>query len=246
MWNPYYQFNSHVDFAKKNQRISYAASFGVDEIPEEKRETYAKWLKGIPNISVREEQGKKIVKELSGLEAEVLVDPTLLLSKEQWIQIAKKPKWLKNEKYILTYFLGEDSEKKSKSINHISDRYQLPIIKLNDCRLKKEYSTSPEEFIYLINNCELLCTDSFHGTIFAYQMNRPIIIYERVLMKGEVPMNSRMKMIEQLVGVENRVIGNVNIEDKENLFFCDYSEANINVEKEREKARIFLEKCLKK
>ena len=115
---------------------------------------------------------------------------------------------------------------------------------MNVLSLKNEYSTSPEEFLYLVQYCEILCTDSFHGTIFAYQMNRPVVIYDRKLMKGEVAMNSRMNTIQKLLNVNDRLSSCLNFENKRQLFACDYSVAEQNLKIEREKANSFLRKAL--
>lgn len=247
VWNPYYPFNSNIefmDFADGKQRISYAASFGVSNIPEEKRAKYAEWLMNIPNISVREERGREIVKEISEREAEVVLDPTLLLTKEQWVNIEKKPSWLKKQKYIVEYFLGVDDLKINEQVEKISKTYNLPVIKLNNPKLKKEYSTAPDEMIYLLHHCELLCTDSFHGTIFAYQMDKPVVIFNRSLQHNEIEMNSRMNTIEKLLAVEDREIQKLDITNKEVLFSCDYSAIENELKKERDKADIFLKKAL--
>lgn len=248
VWNPHYLFNSHVefmDFAQKNQRVSYAASFGVDEIPDDRKEDYKRWLKEIPSISVREGQGREIIRMLADIEAEVVLDPTLLFTQKQWLKISKRPKWLKYDNYILAYYLGENSENVNQSVKEISEKYNLPVIRMNQKGLKKEYSTSPEEFLYLMAHCNLLCTDSFHGIIFGYQMNKPVVIYDRALMAGEVSMNSRMATIQELLGVEHRGIHNLDINNCKELFNCDYTNSNKRIEKERLKAHAFIKRALR-
>ena len=247
IWNPYYLFKSHIefmDFATKSKRISYAASFGVDKIPNNKISTYKKWLEEIPNISVREQRGAEIVEELIGKKASVVVDPTLLLNGDEWRKIAQKPKWLNKREYILVYLLGVESEELNKKIKIISLRYNLPVIWLNNPKYKKEYGTDPAEFIYLIDNCRLLCTDSFHGTIFSYNLKTPVAIFERKLMNGEVAMNSRMNTIKKLFGIDNRVIENIDIDNEAELFDTQYNEEKVN--DEIEKSRKYLRKVLNK
>jgi len=77
-------------FAKPEQRISYAASFGVDEILDEKKEVYAENLSLFKALSVREKRGAEIIKELTGRDAQVVLDPTMLLTSEQWSKVVKK------------------------------------------------------------------------------------------------------------------------------------------------------------
>lgn len=247
IWNPYYLFNSHIefmDFAEEKQRISYAASFGVEEIPTEKKEMFSKWLKGIPHISVREQRGKEIVEELTGRRVETVLDPTLLLDGTQWASIEKKPKWLKKEEYILAYFLGSREDSILETVNQISDQYHLPVIRLNDNTLKNEYAVSPEEFLYLVHHCRLMCTDSYHGIIFSYQMNRPVVIFDRALQNGETAMNSRIHTVEQLLGVGNREISKLDYKNEEILFHCDYRPAKDRLVQEKKKADEFLKKGL--
>jgi hypothetical protein len=75
---------------KRHKRIAYAPSFGVSEIADEHKENYKEWISGIHKLSVREDDGAKIIKDLTGRDAPVLVDPTLLLTKEKWMTISKE------------------------------------------------------------------------------------------------------------------------------------------------------------
>lgn len=107
IWNPMFVDckNEFLQFADFNKRIAYSASIGVSEIPEKKKAYFAECMKGMKHISVREEQGAKIVHSITGMDVPVLIDPTLLLNREAWERIIKKPDWMKNEKYILVFFL---------------------------------------------------------------------------------------------------------------------------------------------
>ncbi|MCD7712681.1 MAG: polysaccharide pyruvyl transferase family protein, partial [Firmicutes bacterium] len=87
VWNPYYDFVGKSDllyFAKHEQKISYAASFGVTELPENVQSLYTDCLSDFHRISVREDGGIRIVRELTGREAKVTLDPTLMLTADQW------------------------------------------------------------------------------------------------------------------------------------------------------------------
>ena len=114
-------------FSSKEKNISYAASFGVNEIPKEMEDKYIKGLKNFKAISVREDKGQEIVKKLTNKESEVVLDPTMMLTKEQWMGVEKKPEQLENKKYILNYFLGKMSKLRKKQIEIIA--------KENDCEI---------------------------------------------------------------------------------------------------------------
>jgi hypothetical protein len=102
---------NYLDFADYDRTFSYAASFGIDAIPPQHLDAVRNGLNHIKYISVREEAGKRIVQELTGrTDVQVLVDPTMLLTADEWDIIAEKPRGDIPERYILTYFLGNVSD----------------------------------------------------------------------------------------------------------------------------------------
>lgn len=138
-----------LQFADRNKRVAYAASFGVSEIKPDKVEIVRKGLEGIDYISVREQAGAKIVKDLTGKEVPVLVDPTLLLSAEEWEKIMERPVWYRDEKYILVYFLSKIPDKIKSDIKNLAEKYKLKIINLMD-RENIDYYCSPPRVNFCI------------------------------------------------------------------------------------------------
>lgn len=244
IWNPKFYFNSEIDFltfARPEQRIAYAPSFGIDEIPKEKVDEYKKLINGIRCLSVREKSGAKIIKTLTGRKVEVLIDPTLMLTKKEWLKISSKPKINLNERYILIYFLGVLDEETKENIKNISKEKGLKTINLLDVSNKESSFFNPEEFIYLINNAELMCTDSFHGVAFSILMNTNFLVFSR---KGiSYSMNSRMENILELFNMKNRIYGKC--KDKESFFNMNFSKVEEVLDKEREKALEYLKTSLK-
>ena len=242
VWNPTFDRFSDIDllsFAPREKRVSFSASFGINEIPEKYKEDFAKELKKFKNISVREERAKEIVKELTERnDVEVLVDPTMLLTKEDWNKIVKKPQQLKTDKYIINYFLGELSEEKRKKIEKIAKENNCEIINILDIN-SPFYQTGPSEFLYLEKNAFLVCTDSFHSTIFAILFNRPFIVFDRE--DNIVKMNSRLETLLKKFDLEDRwYSGVINNE----LLKVDYSKAYEILEEERKKSDDFLKTAL--
>ncbi len=240
IWNPYFPFNrefNFLTFADKEKRVAYSASFGVEEIPEDKIEMYKAYLNGMKSISVREFAGQKIVEKLIGRNVPVLPDPTLLLTESEWCAIAKKPNWLMaNQKYILTYFLGS-TEDRNNLFDELYARYpeyeKLKIIDINEIQNIRAYSINPSEFIYLIQHAKLMVTDSFHGTVFSVIMKTPYITAKR---KGGVSMHSRIESLHQLLEItpseficESHLTNTVHIESLKN---------------KREKAILYLKEAL--
>ena len=87
-----------LNFFDAKQKVCFAPSFGVSEIGDEWKLLFAEKLKEIPYLSVREEAGAEIIKQLTGKSAEVLIDPTLMLDANEWRKIEKKPRYLQSKK----------------------------------------------------------------------------------------------------------------------------------------------------
>ncbi len=242
VWNPTYPSTSSINFlqfAPKHKRITFSPSFGIAEIPDILKENYSKWLNEIPHLSVREEQGKKIIKDLCGRDATVLCDPTMCLSKEKWLSIAKKPEFDTSKPYILTYFLGDRTRKYDKYIDEIAKEHKLEIINLYDVLDLEHYSTSPQELIYLINNAALVCTDSFHGTVFSIIMKTDFVTFTRV--ESGKSMNSRIETLLSTFGLQNR---NYNVLKSDKLFSTDFSNTDGILAKKRKEVFDFIKKAL--
>lgn len=243
VWNPSMNKISSfffLDFVEKNKRIAYAPSFGISELSREINSEYQKWIKGIPHLSVREDDGAKIIKKLTGIEVSVLVDPTVLLTKEKWFDIAKPANNKPSEEYLLTYFLGGIPNEYKEQINEIAKIKRLKIINLGDINEKNTYRTGPSEFIDYIKDCSIFCTDSFHGAVFSILLEKPFIVYER---KGAVSMYSRIDTLLNKFKLNERKFDKIKINEK--VFEIDFSHSLPILEKEREHSLEFLKNALK-
>ncbi len=242
VWNPVYPSTSAINFlqfAPEHKRITFSPSFGIGEIPQGLREEYSKWLSSIPFLSVREEKGKEIIKELCGKDATLLCDPTMCLTKEKWLEIAKKPKFDTEKPYILTYFLGDRTKEYDKFIEKVAKEHNLRVIHLFDVLDLEHYATSPHELIYLINNAKLVCTDSFHGTVFSIIMNTNFVAMPRV--ESGKSMNSRMETLLGTFGLEQRGYKNVGESD---LFATNFASSKEVLDRKREEVFEFLKIAL--
>lgn len=243
VWNPSNLGGSSIyflTFADKYKRITYAPSFGVSEIAEEYIENYKEWISGIHKLSVREDDGARIIKDLTGRDATVLVDPTLLLTKEAWMTISKEAVNKPKGKYLLTYFLGEVPEIYKGQIKRIAKKNNLEIIKLGDITEQETYITGPSEFIDYVNSCSIFCTDSFHGVVFSILMEKPFIVYEREGLS--LSMFSRINTLLKKFDLNSRKVEN--IRTNEEAFNIDYSHVPPLLEAERNKAFNYLKDAL--
>ncbi len=245
VWNPNYRFKDFDlgMFGNKNsKKISFAASMSVEKWPSNiDKKKLLNSLENFTGISVREEKAKELLQEL-GLKknVEVLIDPTMLLTAKEWDEVSEKPKQLKCSKYILNYFLGELSESRKKEIDRIAQENDCEVINILD-KKSPFYNTGPSEFLYLEKNAFLICTDSFHSSVFAILYNRPFIIFDRER-KNVTNMNSRFDTLLSKFKIKNRKFnGKIT---KENLNH-DYTEAYKILETERQKSMNFLQELFK-
>lgn len=230
-----------LNFVPKNKRISYSASFGISEVPKECEVTIRDGLNGIPHISVREHAGAAIVKKLTGRDVTVLVDPTLLLSDEEWRSIGMRPAWYRDEKYILTYFLGDVPQ----VLDELAKEHNYKIYNLMDADNLNLYTSRVEEFLWLIDHAELVCTDSFHACVFSIIFNTPFVVVKRQ-QKGMADMTSRLDTLLGLFGYQNRLIDFVKYSIKaDELLHMDFSKVKDIQKREIARSTEFLKKAMK-
>ncbi len=244
VWNtnfPFFNKEYLLNSVESNNKISYASSFGTETLPSEYNRIFKDELLKFKYISVREDAGKRIIEELTGrTDVEVLVDPTMLLTAEEWDKVSKKPKHLKsNQRYILNYFLGELSEKRRNEIRRVAEKNDCEIINILD---EKDpfYTSGPSEFLYLEKHAFLICTDSFHSSVFAIIYDKPFIVFERE--DDTVSMNSRLETLLNKFKLNTRYCKDDKI--NEMLLNHDYTEAYKILEKEKQKSYNFIRKAL--
>lgn len=226
----------YLTFAQRERTFSYAASFGVDQIPEQYRETVRAGLRHVKYISVREDAGKRIVEELTGrTDVQVVVDPTMLLSAREWDQVAEKPRTALPEKYLLTYFLGDVSPRRRAVIQKKADEMGCQVINLMD-QSSSFYAEGPSAFVYMIKNAACVCTDSFHGSVFAFLYGRPLAIMDR---QGSGDnMGSRLVTLAEKFSLQGCLVTGDCLPDLPEK--PDYSAGFAALEEERKKAAAYL------
>lgn len=243
VWNPKFLRLNNFDllsFINSKNKISFAASFGISRLPQDYNKKAKEEFLKFKAISVREDSGKKIVEELTGRkDVEVLVDPTMLLTSEEWDKVSKKPKMLKANKYILNYFLGNLSNSRKKEIERIAKENNCEVINILDSK-SPYYACGPSEFLYLEKHAFLICTDSFHSSVFAIIYNRPFIVFDRE-QEDMVNMNSRIETLLSKFDLTDR---KYNEKITENLLNLDYLKVYKILENERIKVNNFLKKAL--
>ena len=200
-----------MDFVPDSKlKISYAASIGLNQIPEALKPDYKRLLNRIDYISVRESKGVELVKEVSGRDATLVLDPTLLLNVTEWKKIAINP--IDSTPYLFCYFLKNDhryteaikrlAEKKGLKVKGISTRHEDK----EWMEVLDEHQNGPREFVGWIKNSNLVITDSYHGTIFSLLFNRPFITIERFEDQDIINQNSRINQLKDYFGINDNIV----------------------------------------
>lgn len=225
------------------RKIAYAGSFSVPAIPDDLKSTYSELIKNLDYISVRELDAQKIVEICSGRTAQVVLDPTFLLTKEEWIKNIGVKRKFADGKYVLIYTLS-GSRYIYNLAKTIASRLGVEVIniKSNFSRVKEDngifhyYDIGPREFVALFENAKYVITDSFHGTAFSINFNIPFT----TLLNPSSNMNSRVLSILKITGLENRIIyddGKNRLPESINV---DYTKINNIINTWREKSKKFL------
>lgn len=242
VWNPYLQHIKDVNFlmfSPKEKNIAYAASFGVEKIPGDIQEKYKKGLNNFSEISVREDKGQEIVESIINRKATVTLDPTMLLTTDEWLEFSKRPQRVPNKKYMLICFLGKVTKKRKEYFDKIARENEFEIVNLNKINEKNYYTIGPSEFIYMLENASLVFTDSFHVCVFSILFKKTFYVLER---KGtNINMNSRIDTLLNKFNLRDR---NLKCLDDGISLNYDYSGIDSILERERKKSMDFLEKAL--
>ena len=168
-----------------------------------------------------------------------LADPTLILPKEQWLNVSKRASNRPNTPYLLTYFLGGPSKETRKKLEKLAKEKNMTIINLGDITEKETYETGPSEFLDYINNASAFFTDSFHGVVFSIIFQTPFVVYERKS-TGQ-SMYSRIETILDNFDMRNREANGFN----EDIFSMDFSGTYEVIEREYEKSIGYLKDALR-
>lgn len=203
-------------------KCSYATSIGLPTIPYELLPIYNSLLHRINRISVREMQGQALLREQFNIEASVVCDPTLLLTYDDWMKVARRSSLLKNirGKYILCYFLGVNI-KHRKIVQELANRINCNVICLSRFGIDKNSSflvdedAGPREFLQYIKESECVITDSYHGLCFSLNFNKNFYVLKRFEETDPINQNSRVISLLNILGLQDRLIEEnpINYED---------------------------------
>ena len=229
----------YLRFAPAEKRVSFAPSFGRDFIADYNRELMGKWISEFAHISVREDSGVRLIKELTGRDAVHLVDPTLILDGETWRKTLNITK--RESNYILAYFLDKPSEKTRAAIKDMKEKLGCEVIaipyqfdEMDYC--DKMVPTGPLEFLDLIVNARCVLTDSFHGTAFSINFHTPFYVFERNYGSAQKQSSRIMSLLAQVGMLERYEVSDYH----EYQALMEFSHSDMILENERSKVKQYI------
>lgn len=210
VWNPNItggDLSYFLNFCEDYKKISYAASFGVNELNFEFKAITSKLLKKIPSLSVREEVGSKIVKNLINRDVPIVLDPTFLLKMDFWNKIISNRN-LVDKPYIFSFVFNKNKDN-TLFLNKLSTDKGLPVVVISDNPLRRSTKKinyvsgiGPKEFLKLIKGAEYIVTDSFHGTVFSILFNKTFFV------SMSTKTNSRLETLLSSLELNSQIIDN--------------------------------------
>jgi len=219
VWRPRYSPNIENHFLgflpedSSVKRIAFAASFGVDEWEYTTAETEVckRLVKKYNAISVREDSGVELCEKHFGVKAKQVLDPTLIIPKEEYVKLVEKDRISKNTGTLLNYVLDQSPEKQ-KMIDTVAKALEL---KTFSTMPKSDFATAGKnrieecifppvtDWIRGFMDAEFVITDSFHGTAFSIIFNKPFIAIGNA--KRGI---TRFTSLLNTLGLENRLVTN--------------------------------------
>lgn len=258
IWNPNTMFGDmsyFLDFAPEAaKKIAYSSSFSCDKIPKKYQQEYQYFLKQYQSIFVREKNGKQIAEALTGrTDIEVVLDPTLLIDKNEWSKYADKSS-LKNipQEYILFYMLAytyNPQNKMAEILNKLQNQYKIPILSLSEkpadfngefIQIEQTQSVGIYEFLDLFRNARIVVTSSFHGTAYALNFGKPLL----ALSDGEKKSDDRISTIMEKMEVNKQLINTNTIIDDSIDPFYDVEREQVVLENERKRCLCLLKESI--
>ena len=252
IWNPTFYGCCHPVYylavvPDDKRKISYASSIGLSQIPKRYQADFRKYLQRFDRISVREKVGVKLVGEIAKREAKWVLDPTLLLTKDEWLDLSSQIQV--TEEYVFCY-LFNDFEYVEEIKQWIRKNFGLKIVSLPFSTREMEsldekiYDASPADFIRLIKNAKFVLTDSFHATAFSINFNVPFFVLERQKVSYASNMNSRIYSILEMTALQEQMINEQNYKTKLCILNLDFNTANQMLYNKRKEAADFLKEAI--
>lgn len=242
-----------LEFAPNTvKKVAYSTSFGVAKLHKSIQNHAKKFLKDFDWISVRENSGKTIVKDMTGRDIPVVSDPTMLLTIDEWNQYVNPQPFIDGD-YIVCYIMG-NSDQQREFVKRLRKETGYKVVGLlhgsnynagdDDWVDEAPYNVGPFEFINLLKHAKYVCTDSFHCSVFSILNNTPFFVFRRDSDNAETSANDRIYTLLSWTGLENRLLyGTEDVKECTKLEI-DYSAVNEKVSEKRKESQQYLVNAL--
>ena len=240
-----------LPWVTRARKVAYAASFGARNpaVHAARPQVYGQWLRAFDALSIRERNGRDWIRELTGLDVPVLVDPTLLLRAGDYEPIEDRSVDLP-ERYLFYYSPGY-----SRAINRfvagIAERHRLPVIAFNTKTFHVKLMglsgfrlpslEDPAVYLRLMRNASVVVTTSFHGTVFPSIYRRPFWTVKNGGMYGD---DDRVRTLLDILGLEDRLVPPELEPGRDYLEMPDFAASQARLAPERERGLDFLRASL--
>ena len=234
----------YLDFDAPGKHIAFSSSFGRDTLPQKEFSIVTNLIKTFSHISTREDSGVKILNDMGIDTAIQTIDPTFLLSKEEWLYYATKR--LIEEPYLLIYtpYNISDDSIIHKAAKTIAREKKLKIVTFGwdfrkDAQADKTMLfASPADFLSLMHHAEYVITNSFHGTAFSIILNKQFVVFP------PSHFAIRIQSILEFMGLAGRFTQTHN--NVKALLECpiDYTSVNKKISSAKRQALTYLKEAL--
>ena len=252
LWNTYITFNNPAFFLtfadEEAKKITFSTSIGIPAIPIEALDTFKKGISNLSAILLREQEGVDYLRSL-GFKADRVLDPTLMLTKEEWNEMRDRKYKLPYEKYILAYFLNP-TDWTSELLETVRLQTGLPVIVIGARRggnASKEYfytgGIEVSTFLSLFAHTDIVVTNSFHGMAFT-------VLFEKIMVatyrsdESETSMNSRHRNMVDLFGLSSCLYDRKSFSPEKLSYHMDYGKINGRLAEHRRQSIELLKKAL--
>ena len=242
VFNPVY-FAAFAD--KQIRKVSYAASIGLNTIPEDLAPKYKELLRPFYSIGIREEEGKNLLKNVCGIDSTVVLDPTLLVDVSVYKNMQRKVHGI-HKPFLFCYFLNKEHQYKE-NVERYAHEHNLQIVGVSDKASDAEWMNrltglGADHFLWLINNAETIMTDSYHGSIFSLLFHKNLWIFQRFEESNPICQNSRIRQLRNNFNLGQRIIMATSpIDDSKAI---DYNYFESRLKELRSSSLDFLKKAL--
>lgn len=224
IWNFDYGIGGGLfaDFTSPDRVVTLSPSVGHQRIPAEWITSYQRWLTGFKEVGTRElEWTDSLSSPTAAPKFTLLIDPTLMYGREFWSAVATPA--ADAEGKILLYHLGELLPEHAEYVSKLAEQYSLEVLHLSDTVGGAAWETNAADFLGMIQSASCVITDSYHGAIFSFLFDKPLVLLERHGFAGA--MNTRTRTLTERLHLTSRYMTSLSIDDALNYDYAAGTDA---------------------